>query len=192
MADITSSYNRGCKDNLSGVYEIWLLKYRKIPRSQIVTNGNYLVSFPEAFIYKFYSSNNPAPTEQMQENAGGKFYNQSISLTFPSSETRDMEELSELDFRLLFKDRNGFYRIFGLYNGVQAGKIDYNTGSNKGDLNGFKIDFTGQEEQHAFFIENLNDAGFVDLGDTEPFYLVYQNGDAIHLQNNDFLIQQNG
>ena len=95
--EIVNGFNRKCKDAISGVTQIWLLKYKKYSRSQIVTNGNYLVSFPETFIYEFNSVQNPAPSETMEQNEGGKFYNQSISLTFPNSSTKDTKELASLD-----------------------------------------------------------------------------------------------
>jgi len=106
----------------------------------------------------------------------------------PNSNTKDTKELASLEFRLLFKDRNGLYRIFGLYNGLSAGNVSYNTGSGKGDLNGIKIDFTGQEESSAYFIENPADAGFIDLGTDEPFYFLYQNEDRFLLQDSNFLL----
>ena len=186
--EIINGFNRKCKDTISGVNKIWLLKFVKYNRSQIIINGNYLTSFPESFIYEFESTQNPNPTETMEQNEGGKFYNQSISLTFPSSDTTDIKELANLEFRLLFKDRNGLYRIFGLYNGLSANSITYTTGNGKSDLNGFKIDFNGREEKGSFYIHNLNDAGFIDMGVEEPFYFLYQNNDRIFLQNNDFLL----
>lgn len=186
--EIVSGFNRKCKDAKSGVNNIWLLKYKKYNRSQIVTDGNYLISFPETFIYEFDSVQNPAPSETMEQNEGGKFYNQSISLTFPNSSTKDIKELASLEFRLLFKDRNGLYRIFGLYNGLSAGNVSYTTGGNKSDLNGIKIDFTGQEEHSAYFISNPAEAGFIDLGTEEPFYFLYQNEDRFLLQDSNFLL----
>jgi len=186
--EIINGFNRKCKDGSSGVSNIWLLKFKKYSRSQIVTDGNYLVSFPETFIYEFNSVQNPTPTETMEINEGGKFYNQSISLTFPTASTKDINELSSLEFRLLFKDNNGKYRIFGLYNGLNSGNVTYTTGSGKNDLNGIKIDFQGKEEDSAYFISDLNSVGLIDMGTEEPFFFLYQNNDRFLLQDSNFLL----
>lgn len=192
METLGNGYNRKCKDSVGGVNTIWLLKYIKYRRSQIVTDGNFLIEFPESFIYKFESLANPNFSETQETDAGGKFYNQSISLTFNTTDFFDVEEYESLFFRILIRDNNGLYRILGLYNGLESGTIDYTTGSGKLDLNGLKIDFSGREEKPAFFITDLDDTGFIDNGTGEKFFFTYQDGTPIFLQNNDNLIFQNG
>jgi len=192
METLISGYNRKCKDSIGGVNKIWLLKYIKYRRSQIVVDGNYLISFPESFIYQFDSLENPNFNEAQQTGEGGKFYEQTISLSFNTTDFFDVEEYESLFFRILIQDKNGLYRILGLYNGMESSNITYTTGSGKGDKNGIRIDFTGREEKVSFFIENLDDAGFIDNGTDEPFFFTWQNSAPIYLQNNDLLITQNG
>jgi len=172
--EIVSGYNRKCKDKISGVKGIWLLKYRKYNRSEIVINGNELVSFPETFVYRFHSLQNPSANETMQQNEGGKYYEQTISLTFAGTEIGEIELLQKLDFRMLILDNNGLYRIFGLWNGLQGGNITYTTGNSKSDLNGFKIDFNGLEESESAYIENPFEVGFIIKGfDYYKEFLMY-------------------
>lgn len=192
MEALTSGYNRKCKDSLGGIYKIWLLKYVKYRRSQIITDGNYLISFPDSFIYRFDSLENPNFSESQETDEGGKFYNQSISLSFNTTDFFDVEEYESLFFRILIQDNNGLYRILGLYNGMEASNIQYVTGGSKSDKNGVKIDFNGREEKGSFFINDLDDAGFIDNGTNETFFLNWQYGAPIYLQNNDLLISQNG
>lgn len=186
--EIVSGYGRKCKDSLGGIKDVWLCKYYKYSRSQIITYGNTLISFPDTFVYKFDSIEASNPTETQDQNEGGKFYNQSISLTFPGSAIREIELLNTLEYRLLFLDNNGKYRVFGLYNGLESGGITYETGSSKGSLNGFKITFTGKEEKPALFMVDPFVIGFIE----STFNLLLQNNDFFMLQNNDNLILQNG
>lgn len=192
MALIENGYNRKCKDSIGGIQKIWLLKYKKYRRSQIIIDGNYLIEFPESFIYQFVSLENPNVTETQQSEEGGKYFDQSISLTFTTTDFFDVEEYESLFFRVLIQDNNGLYRIFGLYNGMESSNIQYTTGSSKGDRNGLKIDLNGREEKGSFFITDLSDTGFIDNGTNPSFFLTWQDDAPIYLQNNDLLISQNG
>lgn len=104
----------------------------------------------------------------------GKYYEQTISLTFAGTEIGEIELLQKLDFRMLILDNNGLYRIFGLWNGLQGGNITYTTGNSKSDLNGFKIDFNGLEESESAYIENPFEVGFIIKGfDYYKEFLMY-------------------
>lgn len=182
---IVTGWNRKCKDSLGGVYEVFIFPYVKYSRSQIVANGNLLTSFPVTTIYPFYSLVSPTPTQQMEQDAGGKFYNQSISLEFDSYD--EVEKLLNKDYRIIFKDRLGNYRIFGLFNGLESGTLNYTSGGGKTDLNGYKISFDGKEEREAYFINDLSGAGFIIAGTDTNEYLLQENGDFI-LQEDGFKI----
>lgn len=180
---VSGGINRKCRYSIAGVSEIYLLKYYEYSRSQIITNDNFLVTFPTTVIYKFEVTPESTANEQQEQNEGGKFFNQSIGLSFRSSDLLEIEKLIDLDFRIIFRDRNGLYRIFGLYNGMQGGQISYTSGSGKADFNGLKIDFNGLEEKQSFFIDNLEDTGFI----IEKAFLLQENGSYL-LQENLFKI----
>jgi len=186
VATITSGYNRKCKSSVSGISEIYLFPYVKYARSLIVTEDNILTSFPETTIYKFYSNGNPIANEPQEQDAGGKYFNQSLNLDLQySGNPFDLQKLLKKDYRIIFKDRNSYYRIFGLYIGLEAGTLSYNTGSSKADFNGFKIDFSGKEEKQSFFITDLEDAGFfID----ELDYRLLEDGGYRLTENNKFRI----
>lgn len=190
--EIINGYNRKCKDSVGGVRKVWLCKYVKYSRSQILTDGNTLVSFPDTFIYSFHSVEASNASESMEQTDGGKFYNQSISLTFQGADPKEIELLQNIDFRILYLDNNGIYKIFGLRNGMEAGTITYETGGAKSSLNGFKINFTGKEKEESVFVLDLEDIGFIEEDTIVEHYLLLQNGDFFMLENNDNLILQNG
>lgn len=181
---LVGNYNRKCKDSIGGVKAVWLLTWQHYNRSQIVTNGNILVSFPESFVYKFESLTIPNADEKMNENEGGKYYEQTISLTIQTNSKREFDKLLNKDYRALILDNNGLYRIFGLYNGMECDKIDFKTGGAKADLNGYNFTLTAKEEKQSVFILDPFDNGFIE----DTFYILAQNSDIITSQNNDKLI----
>jgi len=152
-----------------------------------VPSKEKLKSFPSTTIYKFYSNTTPNASEPQETDAGGKFYNQSINLDLQyGDDFENIVKLLKKDYRVIFKDRQGNYRIFGLYNGVSADNLNYNTGNSKQDFNGFKISFNGKEEKQSFFITNLSDAGFNE----EVNFRITQTGDFRITQAGDFRITQ--
>jgi len=186
--EIVSGYNRKCKDNSGGVKSVWLLKWQKYNRSQIITTGNYLTTFPESFIFKFESVTPPTASESQQQNEGGKFFEQSITMSFKAKSSREFEQMIKNDWRCLVLDNNGLYRLFGLYNGMECGTIDFKTGGTKNELNGYSFTLTGLEKYEAYFIENPTDLGLTE----EEFFLLFQNNDFFMTQNNYNLNYHNG
>ena len=160
---ITSGRDRQCRSSLGGISKLWLFPFVKYSRSQIITNKNILVTFPNTDIDRFDFNGNPTPTENQTENEGGKYYDLGISFDLVNSnDATNIEKLLKKDYRLIFQDRNGLYRIFGLYTGLTCDSLTYNSGGGKSDLNGFTLSFSGQEEKGSFFITNLEDTGFFD------------------------------
>ena len=183
---IDSGRLRVCRNNLGGVSKLWLFPFVKYNRSQIIIDNNVLVTFPNTDIYKFEFNGNPAPAENQSENEGGKFYDLSISFDLLySSDATNIEKLLKKDYRLIFQDRNGLYRIFGLYTGLVCDSLTFNSGGGKSDLNGFTLSFTGQEEKGSFFIDNLEDAGFFDAGED---YRITELGEFRITENDNFRI----
>jgi hypothetical protein len=188
VSTVLNNYNRKCKDSIGGISEIYLFPYVSYSRSQIVVVGNVLQSFPTTTIYKFYANGNPNANEAQQEDAGGKFYNQNIALELQgANESENISKLLRKDYRLIFRDRNGLYRIFGLYTGLEAEAINYTTGGGKSDFNGFNIAFTGREEYQSFFINDLENAGFFNA---DFNYRITQSGEFRITENNKFRILQ--
>lgn len=186
VSTITEGRNRVCKNSLGGISKLWLFPYVKYNRSQIVINGNILETFPNTTIYRFGFSGNPAPSETQSENEGGKYYDLGLTFDLAKSDgSFNIEKLIKKDYRLIFQDNNGLYRIFGLYTGMICENIAYNSGGGKSDLNGFTIDLSGQEEKGSFFINDLEDAGFFDA---DFNYRILESGEFRITENDNFRI----
>lgn len=184
MEVITNGWNRKCKDSLGGIQKLYIFPYVKYNRSQIEVNGNILVSFPDTVIYEFYTNTNSS-SEKQTDDAGGKFYEQNLSFTLQYA-VENVEKLINKDFRIITLDRNGVYKIYGLYNGLEGQTLNYNTGGAKTELNGYNLSFTGREENGAYYINDLSDAGF----GVDAIYRITEAGEFRQLQNDDLRIIQ--
>lgn len=191
MEVITSGYTRKCKDNLGGLDEIYLFTFKKYSRSQIVVNNNILTTFPPTTIFNYVFTFNANFDNKGNENAGGKYYDESLSFTLPKIEVDyNLRKLLKQDLRAIVRDRNGKYRLLGAYNGLECDGIKATIGNAKNSFNGYEITLKGQEERESLYIDDLVDAGFLISGKT--YYRITQSGNIRFTQNNDNRITQNG
>lgn len=167
---------RKCKDSQGGIKHLWLFPYVQYNRSQIIVEDKVLVTFPTTDIFEV----NPltiTQSEKQEEDAGGKYWNQSIGFTITKFDF-EFQKLLNKDYRIIVQDNNGKYIIYGLYKGLECSKIDYTSGSGKSDSNGMSFTFDGKEEKSSFFIDNLADAGFEGIG-----YLLQEDGFYLLLED---------
>lgn len=184
--EIISGIGWQCKDSQGGVRKVWLTKFIPYSKKRIVTDGNYLLQFPDTILYEFESLQNPVFSETYNET--NEYYEQTISLVFPKIDGKKLRYLKCLEFRIVVQDRNGIYHIFGLETGLTVSSTNYTTGSAKTDLNGLKIDFTAKDENGSMMFTDMEAVGFINNGTEETFYVLYEKGIPIILENNNNLI----
>ena len=183
---LTSSRAKQCRDTLGGFDIVYLFPFVKYSRSQVITNGNIITTFPTTTIFKFEVLN-ASLSEEQSEDGGGKFYNQSLSFDLAKVDLIDNIELPRLtnkDYSAIVSDRNGLHRILGLRNGLIS-ELTKVTGGGKGDFSGYKLTMEGQEAFTGLFIDDLGDAGFETAEDN---FLLLENGEFILLENNERII----
>lgn len=182
MVFTISGYTRKCKDSLGGLKKVYLFPYVKYSRSQIVLNGNILVTYPNTTIYEFEVETNPSVSQTQSEENGGKYFSISLSLDLPNTLGYDFQKVLNKDYNIIIEDRNGKLRFLGNRNGLECTSLNYDTGSSKNSFSGLKLTFEGKEEGEAWFINYLENAGFYIFGQGE--FLLQENG--------DFLLQEDG
>jgi len=164
MCELTQGRSRICKTNIGGISKVWIAKHTPFARNLIVRDGLVLVSIPQTFVYEFEPMNKPKLTQTMNEKDGNKSYDQSISIDLTQSQYHKFNDLKNLlnsDWFLLLQDNLGNVRFCGAYNGLRC-KIKYNSGNTIASLNGFTLDFEGEEVDEALFVEgDLADGGFI-------------------------------
>lgn len=182
MVPSISGYERKCKNSLGGLKKVYLFPYVKYSRSQVVLNGNVLVTYPDTTIYEFEVETNPSVSQSQSEDNGCKYFDISFNLDLPNTLGYDFEKVLNKDYNIIVEDRNGNLRFLGNRNGLECTSLNYDTGSSKNSFNGLKLSFDGKEEDEAWFINSLEDAGFSIFGED----------DFLLQENNDFLLQENG
>lgn len=179
---ITQGFDKRCKNNLGGVSKLYLFPYVKYLRSQIVIAEEELTSFPPTTIFEF-ETDVISFSEPMQENDGGKFYNQNLEFSLiGNNDFWELQKLLKKDYRIIIQDRNGNYKILGLYTGLECTNFSQVTGGGKSELNGFNLSFEGQEIRSSLFIKNLGEAGFT-IDSLEPEFRLLENGNFRLLEN---------
>lgn len=156
--EITSGRLKKCKDTIGGIKNAYLAPYKKVLRSEIIYDGISLTQFPQTFIYKFELVATDNFTQNGNENEGGKFYDQTIELTFNKISAFDnlqFQKLLKKDYFIVVEDKNGNFFLLGFRNGLIAEKLD--TGTNQQ----YKISFSGQEVEFAPFCEDLINTDFI-------------------------------
>ena len=185
MVSITQGRDRVCKDGVGGLSKVYLFPYVKYSRSQIILNKNVLVTYPNTTIYEFQLNSNPSLSQSQSEENGSKFFDLNIGLELENENPHNFSNILNKDYNIIVKDRNGNYRFLGNRNGLECDGVDFTTGSGKQDFSGVKLDFKGKEETEAWFINNLDDAGFSIfdgyLLQENGFYLLQENGFKIIL-----------
>ena len=183
--NITTHILRERKNLQGGVNKVYLFPYIKYSRSQIGLSGQELTTFPTTLIYD-WDSISTNYTENTEIEGGDVAWNQNFSIqiskTIVSSE---VFKLAKKEWRAIIVDRLGNIRILGLFNGLDA-EITTDLGQGKTDNNGYKISFTGKEDNQAYFIKDLDSTGF-DI--FTIFNFIYDNGtDNIVMDNGDNFI----
>ena len=186
MEVINQGYTSNCKNSLGGLNNIYLFTFKKYSRSQIETDVNVLTSFPSTTIYAFEDNFSATFDNKGNEDEGGKYYTESLNFTIVKTGLDyNFRKFLQQDLRAIVRDRNGKLRILGLYNGLECDSINATTGTTKNSLNGYTISLSGQEEEQAYYIDDLYNAGFTIDGEFN--YLLQENGDYL-LQEDGFRI----
>ena len=178
--EIINGRNTVCKDSQGGVSNVWLFKYVKYNRSQIVIQNSELISFPESDIYEFEFIGDTGFNENIVEEDGGKYYQ--ISFDIQIDGYTNPKKFLDFDYRAVALDRLGNFRLLGVYNGLTSPSVNKTTGSSKSDFNGLKLTFEGRELIESPYFYDIEVITGVQIG-----YLLQENGDYL-LQENGFKI----
>ncbi len=181
MSNITSNIGQSVKDSMGGVERVYLFPFVNNSFSSIVLDGQELVTFPATTLFSLHSVSTNF-SENIEIEGGSVAWNQSFSVEFHKvTLASEVYKFSFKDYSAIYIDRNGNIRILGLYNGLE-GQIEQSTGTGKPDFNGYRVSFSGKEDNQAYYITNLIAAGFT-IHTTENYIFedgcnyVFENGD---------------
>ena len=156
---ITGNIEKQLKNLQGGVDKVYLFPYVKYSRSQIVLDNQYLDSFPSTTIYNVHSFT-VNYSENTEVEGGDIAWNQNFTIEIPKTDVgSEVYKFVKQDFRAVYIDRIGNIRILGLFNGLEA-VVTNETGADKTGFNGYKVTFTGKEDNQAYYLRDLEDVGF--------------------------------
>ena len=176
---ITKNIQRNCPEGLGGIKIFYIIPWYKYSRSQIVTTGQLLTTFPLSTAYSV-AAESVSYTETSSFEGGAEKWEQSFNFDLPKTEvTNELYKLLKQNIRIFYEDRLGNLRVLGLYNGLES-QITNKTDSEKGGLNGYSVVASGLEGNQAFFMDSLPVIIAPIIADTAIFQdgnnYIYQDG----------------
>lgn len=129
---------------------------------------------PPAFLYNLKGNSSFEQTVTSSRDNGTTFFEQVLNLTFTKLDVLTSKQLKLIAFgrpHVIVEDYNGNLFVMGLLNGADVTGGTIVTGAAMGDLSGYTLILTGQEQTPANFIEakatvalTLSEAGVVVSG----------------------------
>lgn len=154
MSSFTENILRKCKDVQGGVELVYLFAWEKYTRGQITIVDQTITAFPANTIYQVYSISTSF-NETIETQGGDVAWNQSLTLEFPKTAvTSEIYKLVKRPYRAIYQDRLGNLRMLGVWNGLN-GSITNETGQDKAGFNGYRVTFSGKEDNQAYWIDAL-------------------------------------
>ena len=148
-----------CRDALGGVKKVWIGEFADGLWDTIVA-GEIPNSTAALDLYDFVSPKNSSSLTQTVNASvenGTVFYTQVLSLVLNKPVAADITELQNLAkgrLAIVVQDNNDNYFVLGHTRGAELTGGSIATGTALGDLNGYTLEFTGEEAIPAPFLDS--------------------------------------
>lgn len=150
-----------CRDALGGVKKVWIGNWTDGIWGAVGTTTDGLIDDATAALtlHDFVSPKNTSSLTQTVNASvenGTVFYTQVLSLVCNKPVSLDVEEIKNLAkgrLAIVVQDNNDNYFVIGHTRGAELTGGSLTTGTAIGDLNGFTLEFTGEEGIPAPFLD---------------------------------------
>ena len=157
-----------CKDSVGGLKAVYFVNYGEMGAiTYDVTNTDVIdavAGTPDAYKYDLKGASTFTQNVNSSRENGTTFYEQVLELTFKKLTVKDHKELKLMAYgrpQVIVEDNNGNFFYAGLEHGMDVTGGTIVTGGAMGDLSGYTLTLTGQEQVPANFIgDTLVAAGF--------------------------------
>jgi len=145
-----------CKDKIGGIKRVWIKEFAATDWGTITTGVVAAGAAIEVFgfeLTKNSGSFQQAVTASVEN--GTVFYSQVIEMTMNNLVAADNVEIGDLlkgRLTIIVQDVNDNYFAMGHTTGAEATGGTIGTGTAKGDLNGYQLQFTAEEAIPAPFV----------------------------------------
>ncbi len=164
-----------CRDALGGVKKVWIGSFSDGIWGAVgaTTDGEIDDSTAALALEDFVSPKNTSSLTQTVNSSvenGTVFYTQVVSLVCNKPVAADITEIQNLAkgrLAVVVQDNNDNYFVIGHTRGAELTGGSLTTGTAVGDMNGFTLEFTGEEAIPAPFLDATSAAaGNVDFNVT--------------------------
>lgn len=158
--DLTTGRAIPCKDAVGGLRAVYFIDYGDLGAiSYNATDTDVIDTFggaPTAYKYDLKGNSSFEQTVNSSRENGTTFYEQTLNLTLTKLDKATNKELKLVAYgrpHVIVEDYNGNLFVMGLEHGAEVTGGTIVTGAAMGDLTGYTLVLTGQEQIAANFIE---------------------------------------
>ena len=172
--DLTTGRSVPCKDVVGGIKAVYFINYGDLGAiTYDVTNTDAIDSFggtPDAYEYDVKGNSSFEQTVTSSRENGTTFFEQTLNLTFTKLDKATHKELKLMAYgrpHVIVEDYNGNLFTMGLLHGAEVTGGTIVTGAAMGDLSGYTLTLSAQEQVPANFIDNTLSAAGVNVSATQ-------------------------
>lgn len=139
--------------------DIWVFNHSEIASFGSITNGEinaitFAPSYEVGFLVAIHKNSGQFLEELQTSEEAAPFYNQTFTARIIANDTdtrNAIEDMVDVDLVIVFKQKNGKFRIIGETGGVKMSEQTYDTGKTAGDAIGDTLMFSGVENGKSNF-----------------------------------------
>lgn len=148
---VLNGINLGCKDNMGGIKEVYIILDEKLPENPFTLTEGMITEIDETShsFWKRYAfrkqTGSMTSTLTTDDAVGTNYWTTEVSLQFTKMETSKQIEISALcmaNTKVIVLDSNNKYWLLGFDNPVTCTSATAQSGQNFGDLNGYQLTLT--------------------------------------------------
>jgi len=170
--DLSTGRTVPCKDVVGGIKAVYFANYGDLGAiTYDVTNTDAIDSFggtPTAYQYDVKGNSSFEQTITSSRENGTTFFEQTLNLTFTKLDKATHKELKLMAYgrpHVFVEDYNGNIFVMGLLHGAEVTGGTIVTGAAMGDLSGYTLTLSAQEQVPANFLDaDLATAGVTVSG----------------------------
>ena len=172
--DLSTGRTVPCKDVVGGIKAVYFANYGDLGAiTYDVTNTDAIDSFggtPTAYQYDVKGNSSFEQTITSSRENGTTFFEQTLNLTFTKLDKATHKELKLMAYgrpHVFVEDYNGNIFVMGLLHGAEVTGGTIVTGAAMGDLSGYTLTLSAQEQVPANFLDATMASAGVTVSGTQ-------------------------
>ena len=161
--DLAAGRAYPCKDAIGGIRDVVWIAHSAAKFGNAAA-GAVTDTTATMAMFRWELSKNSGSFQQEVTSSvenGTVYFTQTLTIQTPKLSAADSAELRDVlknRLSIIVRDNNDNFHIMGFGFGAEVTGGNFGTGTAKGDLNGYNLVFTAEEQQPAPFFINLTDS----------------------------------